>query len=829
MKISDFSGGLSTRLDPTLINQNEATLFTNVDNAKGNLTSIKDFSQLVPEQSIERWFYKFKNKWYSSVNDREYLEYQDKLYFTEKANRPSKIVNDVQKLVGIDAPTQKLTTVVNPVGSLSGPSMILPPGNAKDVAISPGGDHAVVTSDTAPYITIYKIELGRLVKIDDPASLPAGTVTGAAYSTSGAYLAISITASPYVIIYKRSGDVYTKLTDPVALPAGTSNGVAWSSDETYLTVAHAVSPYITIYKRAGDVFTKLANPASLPAGVGNAVVFSSDTTYMAVAHVTTPFVTIYKRAADVFTKLANPASLPAGDGLSIDFSLDGTYLTIGLTTSPYLATYSRAVDVFTKLPDFANAPAGPANGVAFSNNYNYLAVAHNTTPFVTYYKRLGSTFTKLSNPGIVPAGNAIGLAWTPDDLYVAVAHTTTPFISVYKRTNDVFSQYNAPTVLQYVYTYYDSTEGVESAPSPISDELTITDGTSVDLSGFITSSNESVDKIRLYRVGANATDFTLIVELTASTTTYNDNIPTVNAIGTLLDTYNNQAPLSGLRYLIEAYGMLFAALGNKLYYTIPGQPDYWPSLNFIQFPNDITGIVAIADGIIVFTLKEAHIVTGTGSDTFRRIIFNPEHGCINHNSIKYVKNTLLWASADGICALNGNTVIVITKDKLDRITFDLISAASFNEQYYLILNDGTVFILDVRFNPCFKNYEYLENQVYNLGVFDNILYGVVTGKLVTIDTGTYIDFYYESPCYTEGEATNRKLYNVVYVNANGRFIFDTYIDGVQVSSQELIGKDTFEVKIPQELQAGYDIQFKIQGSGVIREIEYKVQGRDNGR
>jgi hypothetical protein len=167
------------------------------------------------------------------------------------------------------------------------------------------------------------------------------------------------------------------------------------------------------------------------------------------------------------------------------------------------------------------------------------------------------------------------------------------------------------TAVQYTYTYYDSGEGIESAPAPLSTELTLPTGKSVDLSGFVASTNIFVDKIRLYRVGADATDFTLLIELPVATTTYNDNIPTLSAIGTILTTYTYQTPLSNLRYITEAYGMLFAAIGTSLYYTEIGGPDYWPATNFIPIAETITGIAAIPDGLVIFTYNKAYLLLGT--------------------------------------------------------------------------------------------------------------------------------------------------------------------------------------------------------------------------
>ncbi len=505
MKLNEFTGGLSTRLDSTLINGNEAVVFTNVDNAKGNLTSINNY--LLSGTSIDRWFYKFDDVWYSSINNREYLEYKSKLYWTEKQNKIKKVVRGIEKDVGIAAPTTKLTSVINNTGSIT-------------------------------------------------------------------------------------------------------------------------------------------------------------------------------------------------------------------TTS---------------------------------------------------------------------------------------------------------------TAVQYMYTYYDSSEGVESAPSPVSDELALVATKSVDLSGFLPSDNVFVDTIRLYRVGADTTDFTLLIELPIATTTYNDNIKTLDALGDILETYDYQPPIIGLRYLIEAYGILFAAKDDKVYYTEIGVPDAWPGLSFISISGDVTGLVAIQDGIVIYTKDKAYLLLGTEPSAFRIILLSPEHGCIEHNSIKIVKNTLLWASADGICALSGNAIDVITKDKLGRVTFEIVSATVFSEQYLLTLLDGSVFIADLRFNLSFKTIRYIDAEVYNLGVFDNILYGVVKEQLALIDKGVPIDFYYTSPRLTEGDNSVIKLYNNIYVRANGRFLIDVFISNKLVSSEEVIGDGIFELKVPQEKQRGTDIQFKVEGAGVVYEIEYKTVGRENGR
>jgi hypothetical protein len=212
------------------------------------------------------------------------------------------------------------------------------------------------------------------------------------------------------------------------------------------------------------------------------------------------------------------------------------------------------------------------------------------------------------------------------------------------------------------------------------------------------------------------------------------------------------------------------------------------------------------------------------------VLITDEHGCIEHNTIKTIKNKLIWVSSDGLCLLSGNTIEVITKDKLNKVIFSPVAATVYNEQYMLVVADGSIFIMDLRFNALsFKYYKYANALVYNLGKFNNRLYGVINDVLATIDEGSFISLSYRSPSFTEDDATVVKLYNNIYIRSNGVFTFDCYIDDVKVCTNELSGDKIFDIKVPQEKQRGSSISFAIQGVGVVKEIEYKTVGRNNGR
>lgn len=384
------------------------------------------------------------------------------------------------------------------------------------------------------------------------------------------------------------------------------------------------------------------------------------------------------------------------------------------------------------------------------------------------------------------------------------------------------------TVLQYVYTYYNSQEGVESAPSPLSDELSLTAGKVVNISNIEVSTDVQVDKIRIYRLGAGATAFTLFKEIDNFSDTIKDDVPTLSLIGTLLETIENQAPLSGLQHLVEAYGSLFAALGSKLYFTPPGSPDYWPAQYYLDFPDDITGLLPVPNGILVFSRTKTHILLGRIKDDFAVDKVSVEQGCISHLSCKNCKNIPFWVSLDGICTYGSGTIMVISNDKLDRITLDVVNAAVFNEQYFLCLTNGTLLCMDLRFNQHYKEFKF-DKFINNIHNYDNQLYARVGDRLCKLFYSGLEKLYYKSGKLTEGDYTVTKLYNNIYVKSCGEFEFTVFVGDRIVAETKLSGDTIHDIMGSMEDQRGEYIQFEIKGTGVVHEIEYKVVGRQNGR
>lgn len=378
-------------------------------------------------------------------------------------------------------------------------------------------------------------------------------------------------------------------------------------------------------------------------------------------------------------------------------------------------------------------------------------------------------------------------------------------------------------IIQYVYTFYNSVDGTESAPSIASAEQEIL--SSVSLTDLQISSDPQVDKKKIYRIGGFITTFSLVAEIDNTTTAYLDETEDVDIIGTVLTATNNvEAPI-GLSFLTEAYAMLFGAEGTKLRFTPVGEPNYWSEFFFLQFSTPITGIAPTTNGVIVLTEFKAHLITGTGPTSLSVYPLRGDQGCIDASSIQLVGGSAIWVSSDGVCVSSGSTVNVVTKSKLGKISLSPVDSALHDEVYYLLEENGDILAVDYRYGEVIKR---LSLGVTALAVANDVLYGYSGATQHTLfSSTTFESFNYTSPRFIEGASTNEKQYKKVYIYSKGLITAEVFIDDISVRTKEFTEEGSHQIQVPHTKQRGHFIQFKISGTGEVYELEYRASNRDN--
>lgn len=377
----------------------------------------------------------------------------------------------------------------------------------------------------------------------------------------------------------------------------------------------------------------------------------------------------------------------------------------------------------------------------------------------------------------------------------------------------------------YVVTFYDDSTGVESQPSVASSSVAPA-SQQVDLTSIPTSADPQVDKVRIYRLGGTLTQYTLVTTINEGTTTYSDNIADTAVDGHILDSQNYHEAPTGLRYLVEHNGVLFGAVGSKLYFTPIATPYAWGELDFIDYAADITGIGSTPTGLAVFTDLTTYIVTGLTPTDFESNIFDANQGCVEHATIATLKGMLIWLSNDGLCITRGGLVEVISRPKLGKLSVTPLNATVHDDVYYLALADKLI-AFDIRFEPLYKEFTGTFSRV---GAFNDTLYAVISGYVNTLFTSANPKtMTWKSPELTEGDIAQTKIYKNVYIHISGQLTLEIFIDGLSVKYTNLNGKGVKDINIPQPAERGSTIQFRITGAGQVNSIEYKVLGRQNGR
>ena len=213
----------------------------------------------------------------------------------------------------------------------------------------------------------------------------------------------------------------------------------------------------------------------------------------------------------------------------------------------------------------------------------------------------------------------------------------------------------------YVYTVVD-VDGIESIPSTITTAAPVNQDVSITIGADTVS--ETVASRRIYRTGGSNPTFNLIAELAAPTLTYVDDTRDLDVSRIELSTFTNHAPPPDLTNLIENNGTMWGSVGDRVYFSRVGQPEFWGNLDFLVLNDTCTGLGSFMDTVVAFTKTDAYLITGYHRDNIAISKLPYNEGCLKHETIVNVTELLVWTSVNGICIYNGSEITVATRNIL---------------------------------------------------------------------------------------------------------------------------------------------------------------------
>lgn len=223
----------------------------------------------------------------------------------------------------------------------------------------------------------------------------------------------------------------------------------------------------------------------------------------------------------------------------------------------------------------------------------------------------------------------------------------------------------------YMFTFYNSTTGLESDWSPESAEVTVSNK-QVDLTIPGTLPSGNADKIRIYRTLDGGAQYYLLTTQNTGTTSYADTTTDItlqaNSIAAPSGDYGVPPTTS---YLVQAYNArnwwVDADNPYKLVYSeaysdaAPNNGQYYPTNNFIIFDEIITGLIRIPGRLLVFHPRSISSISGFSAEDFVREPFLDGLGTVFPQSVASNGREVVFLSEEGLVSFSGEGTDTISR------------------------------------------------------------------------------------------------------------------------------------------------------------------------
>uniref|UniRef100_A0A6M3J6V3 Putative tail collar domain protein n=1 Tax=viral metagenome TaxID=1070528 RepID=A0A6M3J6V3_9ZZZZ len=267
---------------------------------------------------------------------------------------------------------------------------------------------------------------------------------------------------------------------------------------------------------------------------------------------------------------------------------------------------------------------------------------------------------------------------------------------------------------RYMYTYYDSTTGAESDPSPICAALTASTNDAMIVSDVRVSTNSRVTSRRIYRTLTSGGVYYLLAIISDNTTT--TFIDTLSDDDLTTEATMDQGVPPTVRIVFPYKGMLLLAgddnYPNRVWYTIKDKPDSVPSTYYAEVGTSEDKIMNVAslEGMVHFIRKGGvSVLYGETYDTLKPADTLAHVGTYAKWSVATGPDGIYYLADSGVYRFNGKTAVNVSEpigmcfgktpstwyDIVDKPTAMNSSIGCFLEGvYYLIVPmrdvDGTV-------------------------------------------------------------------------------------------------------------------------------------------
>lgn len=210
----------------------------------------------------------------------------------------------------------------------------------------------------------------------------------------------------------------------------------------------------------------------------------------------------------------------------------------------------------------------------------------------------------------------------------------------------------------------------ESEPGPTSVRVTYREGDSVAITGIPQppTGAHSINRVRLWRwvdTGDAEGDIRMVVELPVGTTSFTDNIPTIDLSSSVLRTRGWDAAPEGLQGLRNLPNQMAVAHKDYDVYLCEPQAYYaWP-IRYVQpLDGKVIALAGYGQALVALTEDKTYIGYGTDPDSINLIKAEVPDNCGGTTSSRSVVSDVggvLYGNRHGLVSLGGGTARLITE------------------------------------------------------------------------------------------------------------------------------------------------------------------------
>ena len=521
-----------------------------------------------------------------------------------------------------------------------------------------------------------------------------------------------------------------------------------------------------------------------------------------------------------------------------------TTKTLALASAPYPTAYRElGVPAPTTTPTLSAAEATAVVAGGFVVDSQYTIVSEGTTDWIAIgasrpvipagefivgkaytIKVAGTTdFTLIgaiaNDVGVVftATGVGAGSGFATQNSMVGEVFTAT---GVGSGTGTAVEKTNITETRFYVYTCVNDIDE-ESAPSPVSLELTCKSNDTVTVSNLAAPSGSyGINRFRIYRTQTSSTgaDFYFLREIVSTNTSTTDD---GRVLGEVLPTTTWLMPPTGLSFLTGLWNGMLAAIDGRSVRFCEAYTYYaWPiAYEILPMNAQPVALATFGQTLVMLTDGNPSFITGGTPDAMDEQPIEWSQACIAPKSAVGMGHGVAWASPDGLAYVGSGTPRLLTADVLTRDDWQALNPSSivgamYEGRYFGFYTSGTKkgFIIDPA-NPQGMYFLDFGVDAVHVDALQDALFVLDGVNVQKWDAGSALTTTFKSKLFHQPKPV--KAFACAEVIGSYPCTFKLYADGVLKHTQTVTSADPFR------LPGGYygqDFQIEVSTSGNIQAV-----------